>query len=366
LKDRYEAEKQMLKDSYGETQRYYDALEELNTSYDAEKAGILEKSERKFASIIKKYRDISKEHTLSEKEYKLEMLDDWYAEREQKLWDDYGATQKYYDAMAELDKAYGVKREAILVSAFERTMQKIFAGVRNILGGVDAIFSQLHENEATRLDNEEKKRTDTIESWYEREREKIEATVTNEEDKVAALEALDEEKARKENKLQHDMDKERRKLELKRAKAKKASALFSAGINLAEAITKVFAQTGIFGIITSVIIAGLMAKQIAAIAAAPLPALQKGGTLGAGEPAIVGEAGPELFMPATPGAILPLRGAIGGGQGMGATISFNFYAPIIQTTGIAHRDIDGAKEYFFKKMEGEANRLGFSLKGGTR
>jgi len=305
LKDRYEAEKQMLKDKYGETQKYYDAVIELDASYNAEKAEILKKSERKFASIIKGYRDIWKEYALSEKEYKLEMLGDWYAAKEQKLWDDYGATQKYYDALAELDKAYGVKREAILVSAFEKTMQKIFAGARDILGGLDAIFSQLHSNEAMRLDNEEKRKTDAIENWYEQERAKIESTITNEEEKVAALEALDEEKARKENKLQHKMDKERRKLERAKAKSQKASAIFSATISMAEAIVKALTAGPLIGQIFAGIVAGLAAIQIAAIAAAPLPELQKGGAIEG--PAIVGEAGPELFVPPTPGTIIPLR-----------------------------------------------------------
>jgi len=367
LKDRYEAEEQMLreelKDKYGETQRYHDAMIELDASYNAEKAEILEKSERKFASIIKSYRDIWKEHALSEKEYKLEMLDDWYAEREQKLWDDYGDTKRYYDAIEELDRAYAARRAVILGSAFEQTMNKIFAGARNILGGLDAIFSQFHANEAMRIDNEEEKKTEAIESWYERKKAKLESTIADEELLNEALAKLDEEKAEKTGKLEDDIEKKRKKLQLKQAKAQKAAALFSAGINLAEAITKVFAQTGIFGTVASAIVAGLMAVQIAAIAAAPLPALQRGGMLGAGEPAIVGEAGPELFVPATPGAIIPLRGAMGGEQLGGARVSFNFYAPIIQTTGIARRDVDGITEYFFRKMEGEARRRGWALNG---
>jgi len=243
---------------------------------------------------------------------------------------------------------------------WKSTWEATLSGARDVVGALDALFSQLHANEATRIDNEEKQRTDVIESWYESEQARIERTITDEEDLIAALEGLDEEKARKENKLQHDIDKERRKLQLKQAKAQKATALFSAGINLAEAITKVFAQTGIFGTIFAAIATGLIGIQIAAIAAAPLPALQKGGRIEG--PAIVGEAGPELFVPATPGAIIPLRGAIGGGQGMGATISLIFNAPIIQTTGIAHRDIDGATEYFFAAMERQANRMGYTLK----
>ena len=73
------------------------------------------------------------------------------------------------------------------------------------------------------------------------------------------------------------MDKERRKLERARAKSAKASALFSAGINVAEAITKALTAGPLIGQIFAGIVAALGAVQMAAIAAAPLPSLQKGG-----------------------------------------------------------------------------------------
>lgn len=167
-----------------------------------------------------------------------------------------------------------------LKEKWKTAWQAALEGSREVLGALNSVFSQFHENEATRLDNEEKKRTDAIESWYEAKKAKIEATVMDEEAKVAALEALDEEKARKENELQHRMDKERRKLERKRAKAQKVGAIFAAGINIAEAITKALAQGGfLLGAIFSGIVAALGAIQVAAIAAAPLPSLAKGGMI---------------------------------------------------------------------------------------
>jgi len=268
-----------LKDKHGDTQRYHDAMIELDASYNAEKAEILEKSERKFASIIKGYRDIVKQHTLSEKEYNLEMLDDWYAAKEQKLWDDYGDTQRYYDAIEELDRAYAARRAAILGSAFEQAMNKIFAGARNILGGLDAIFSQFHANEAMRIDNEEEKRTEAIDSWYEREKAKLESTIADEELLNEALAALDEEKAEKTGKLEEQIEKKRKELQLKQAKAQKAAALFSATISMAEAIVKALTAGPLIGQIFAGIVAGLAAIQVAAIAAAPLPSLEKGGMI---------------------------------------------------------------------------------------
>jgi len=224
--------------------------------------------------------------------------------------------------------------------------------VSTIVGQISGILSQLSANQMQLIDNEEKRRTDALnsrnekeiaalESWYERERLRIETTITNEEEKNEALEALAEEHAGKENdlaeaqaetqtKLEEDIEKKRRKAMRKQAKFQKLISLAMAGINIAEAITKALALGPLLapGWITAIKILG--AIQIAAIAAAPLPALQRGGTLGAGEPAIVGEAGPELFMPATPGEIIPLRGTAGmatAGPGpFHTTINLKIYA----------------------------------------
>lgn len=163
--------------------------------------------------------------------------------------------------------------------SWQDTMREILTGVSSAVGAMDSMFGQLHANEARRIDDQEKKETDAIESWFERERTRLEHTITNEEEKVAALEALDEEKARRANELQHKMDKERRKLERKKAKSEKVSALFTAGINVAEAITKALTAGPLIGQIFAGIVAALGAVQMAAISAAPLPSLEKGGII---------------------------------------------------------------------------------------
>ncbi|KKN25906.1 hypothetical protein LCGC14_0879880, partial [marine sediment metagenome] len=225
-------------------------------------------------------------------------------------------------------------------------------------GALDSLVGQFAENQAAKIENEEKMHTDALEAWYESERERIETTITNEEQKVAALEALDEEKARKENKLQHRMDKERRKLERARAKGQKMTALFSAGINVAEAITKAFTAGPLIGQILAGIVAALGAVQMAAIAAAPLPALQRGGKIG--EAGIVGEAGPELFFPETPGTIVPLRTEAT--QLMTSPmIKMTFLGPLISTTGVARADLEKAGSTLFDIIEMQARRRGYSI-----
>jgi hypothetical protein len=224
-------------------------------------------------------------------------------------------------------------------------------GARDVVSSMDAVFGQFHENQARRLENEEQQQADAIERWYERERGRIEATIANEEEKVAALKALDEEKARKENELQHKMDKERRKLERARAKSQKVTALFAAGINVAEAITKALTAGPLIGQIFAGIVAGLGAIQIAAITAAPLPSLQKGGRIGR-EGGIVGEKGAELFVPDRPGTIIPLHGKTALGAFSFSPV-VNIYAKTLDDYTINH-----AAEKIFAALDKERGRRG--------
>ena len=54
----------------------------------------------------------------------------------------------------------------------------------------------------------------------------------------------------------------------------------------------------------------------------PLEMRQSGGALGAGQPAIVGEGGPELFMPRSAGHVVP-NGQFGGGVTVNQTINLS-------------------------------------------
>ncbi|MBA7465162.1 hypothetical protein ES707_00324 [subsurface metagenome] len=221
-------------------------------------------------------------------------------------------------------------------------------GARDVLGALSGVFSQFHANEAMRIDNEERKKTEAIESWYEQEKAKIEATITDEEDLAEALAALEEKKAEKQGALEEKIEKQRRKLERKRAKAQKVGGLFAAGINVAEAITKALAAGPIIGKILAGVVAALGAIQIAAIASAPLPALQRGGRIEG--PALVGEAGPELFVPGRSGMIIPLHREA---RPMLSTFSptVNIYAKYLDD-----RTIDRAAEKIFARLDKEKER----------
>lgn len=67
--------------------------------------------------------------------------------------------------------------------------------------------------------------------------------------------------------------------------------------------------------------------------------------------ATFGEGGPEFV------SVRP----VGAGTSAGGEIHMNFYAPIVQTTGLTRRDCDNASEYIFNAVESQARRRGFSL-----
>ena len=135
----------------------------------------------------------------------------------------------------------------------------------------------------------------------------------------------------------------------------KALAYAGAVINTAQAVTKALSY---YPPPISFVMAGLQAAagavQIAAISAQSIPSAEKGAYLPS--PAII-EAGHGPMGE----IVLPLDRAPAGIGG--AKVDFNFYAPIISTTGLSDRDIDEVTEYFFDRMDSEARRRGYSSNG---
>jgi len=83
-------------------------------------------------------------------------------------------------------------------------------------------------------------------------------------------------------------------------------------MNVATGVTKALAQGGIFGPIMAAAIVGLGAAQIAAIQSQQYQGRRFGGTVNSRQPYIVGEAGPELFVPGQVGTVQPDAGMGGG------------------------------------------------------
>ena len=242
----------------------------INAGFEAEKT-VMEK----IKDLRAGYTDSIKELTLSEKDYKLWVLDEWYAAELEKL----GAN---LEAKAALEEAYGLKKKKI---------------------DKDIAYSQM--------------------SMFE----KI---------GTAAIIALGQSKA-----------------------GAVAQAIMSTYAGAAKTLEMLGMPLAI-PFIAMAIIQGF--KQVKAIMAVPIPSAERGAYLPS--PAII-EAGHgrlgEVILPLDK-APQAFRG-MGGATTEGAKVDFNFYAPIISTTGISGRDLDKVAEEFFSRMDKEARRRGYSLNG---
>jgi len=145
---------------------------------------------------------------------------------------------------------------------------------------VGSIFSNMLNNKMIALDN-----------YHKRETEAIATSGMNSKDQAEAQERLDKQVAEKKAKLQR-----------KQAIAEKMSAISSAVMNTALAITKTLGELGFLGIPMSSIVAGLGAVQVATIAAQPIPQFADGGIVSAPTLGLMGEysgarSNPEVIAP---------------------------------------------------------------------
>ncbi len=181
------------------------------------------------------------------------------------------------------------------------------------LGG---LFNQMTENQIVNIERE-----------YEARKKAIDGSLMTEKSKNDAIEKLDKE-----------FEKRRLKAMRTQAKRTKAIGIMEGIIHTASAIIEALPN------IPLAVAVGVMgAIQTALIAAAPLPALAKGGRLGRGEPGIIGEEGAEIFVPDTAGTVVPIREGAGVG-GIGANITI--------LTEIYMQTIDALSTRDFMRREG--------------
>jgi SLT domain-containing protein len=93
-------------------------------------------------------------------------------------------------------------------------------------------------------------------------------------------------------------------------------------MNTAAGVTKALALPFPFNLVVAGIVGAAGAVQIAAIASQSYQGRQTGGLVQGGTPYMVGEQGPELFMPNQTGTIIPNRN-MSGGQTVNVTFDIN-------------------------------------------
>jgi hypothetical protein len=193
---------------------------------------------------------------------------------------------------------------------WKESFQIIISDAALFTSSLGGLFNQMTEN-----------RIANIEKEYDARKKAIENSLMTEKSKTDAMEKLDK-----------DFEKKRIKAMRVQAIRTKAIGIMEGMIHTASAVIEALPN------IPLAIAVGIMgAIQTALIAAQPLPALARGGGLGKGEPAIVGEEGPEIFVPETAGRVVPLRE----GVGMGALRPIQItIAPSYQISAIDEIGVD--------------------------
>lgn len=167
-----------------------------------------------------------------------------------------------------------------MIEKISEKSKKIVSAVQQLSGMITDIFSQSIKNQEIELDNR-----------YKHEREQLEAS-------VAFSRMTEEQRGEAMKKLNTKFDKERAVLLTKKAKADKASALITATVNTAAAVTAALEFPPL-----AVAIAALGAIQIGLIASQPIPQFAEGGLVFDETLSMVGEgrntsrSNPEVIAP---------------------------------------------------------------------
>jgi len=196
-----------------------------------------------------------------------------------------------------------------------------------------SLFNQMTENQIA-----------NIEHQYDTRKKAIENSLLSEEEKGKAMERLDKQ-----------FEKKRKKAMRTQAKRTKAVGIMESIIHTASAVVEALPNIPL-----SIAVGIMGAIQTALIAAQPLPALQRGGEIGAA--GIVGEAGPELFFPRTPGMIVPVRTEATPFPPQ-AAITIKIMGSLVSTTGVARADLEKAGNALLDIIESQARRRGYTLNG---
>lgn len=94
-------------------------------------AALREESEKRKA-IKREYRDIAKQYTMSEFEYRMQEADDWFKEETGILEGLYGKSKMFYEAMKELWRAYAARHKATTEELYD-TYEERLAGHKDVV-----------------------------------------------------------------------------------------------------------------------------------------------------------------------------------------------------------------------------------------
>lgn len=179
-----------------------------------------------------------------------------------------------------------------IAGTWEDGFYKVLGDAALFTSSLGSLFNQITENQIMNIEKE-----------YEARKAAIDSSLMTEKSKTDAMEKLDKE------------------FEKKRKKAMRAQAVRTKAVGIMEAIihTASAVVEALPNIFLSAAVGIMGAAQVALIAAQPLPSFQRGGRIE--EAGIVGEGGPEIFVPGRPGEIFPIRERA---RALGAQVALTF------------------------------------------
>lgn len=185
-------------------------------------------------------------------------------------------------ARLEVAKYYAQQRKQIEIANAKEIANAALSLVGGYTNQLGAIFAQYAQNQSMALDEEQKKRQDALDIWYNEQVSVLENTTMSEKKRAKALEALDKEKARRDEKLQKDIDKKKRKIQRESAIRQRDVDIINATTTGIQAAMNSYAWGAkIGGPILGGVMAGISgmfaAVQIALLASQPIPSLAEGG-----------------------------------------------------------------------------------------
>lgn len=238
---------------------------------------------------------------------------------------------------------------------WQQVAYEISAATSNLFSQIGGLSQAHFNNQLIALDKEKEAWMEESDKKYEAEREAIENSLMSEEEKAEALKALEEERIEAEEKRNEEYDLRKKAIQKKAFESHKKIQMVKAVIDIASAVIEALPNFILAGITAA---AG--AVQLATINAQTFPGLKEGGVTQ--QEGIYHLHPQEMVLPIekAPALINEISHETIGGS---AKVDFNFYAPLISTTGIATSDLDEITEDLFDRMEREANRRGYSLNG---
>lgn len=279
-----------------------------------------------YETRLAEYTDISRQYTMGEFDYRKLQIEESFKREVATLEELYGKTEMFTKAMKELWKAYAAEMKALDKEKKLAGLEAIYAvadATANVFTQIGALSQAHYDNDLRALENQTLAKREAITEQYEDARKAIEKSHMSEEKKTAALLALEQKKNAAMEKLDAKAEREKKKIQKKAFKSQKKISLITAGINIAEAVTK--ALTGAippWNFILAGLVGAAGAIQLAAISAQQFPSAEQGAWVPRPMPVMAGH-GPKGEIIASPLKLKEMLAETGAGGG--ATIKMNVY-----------------------------------------